>query len=89
MSAGDSPPPTREDLFEAIADAIGWGATADDVASITKKIEAQGVRFILAEPDDNMRDALDKAFETASSPFETVGPIMAVIAANPYAPGKP
>lgn len=38
-------PKTRAELFEMIASAIGWGATADDVETFAEQMEAAGVCF--------------------------------------------
>ncbi len=39
-------PKTREALFVVIANAIGWGATPDDVEGVAEELEAQGVSFV-------------------------------------------
>jgi hypothetical protein len=36
---------TREELFQAVADTIGWGSS-DDIVSMAEEIEALGVRFV-------------------------------------------
>jgi hypothetical protein len=41
-------PKTRQQLFDTIASAIGWGATAGDVAAVALRLEAQGIEFVPA-----------------------------------------
>jgi hypothetical protein len=81
-----SAPATRQALFQAIADEIGWGMNAAGVEDYIKRFEARGVRFTLAVPTDAMVKAADDA-EGVSGDLKSI--VEAAIAANPYAPGKP
>lgn len=77
-----SAPKTRQDLEEAIAAGIGWGATADDIKPFVAKLEARGVRFITA----TATDAMVAAAGAAQKKTGIAAAINAAIAANPYAP---
>jgi len=77
-------PADRAALFQVIADVIGWGASADDVADIAEEIEAQGVRFTTADPTAAMVTALVDGMHAGAAPA-----LAAAMAASPYAPGKP
>jgi hypothetical protein len=82
-----SVPATRQALFQAIADEIGWGMNAAGVEDYIKRFEARGVRFTLAIPTPEMVEAAIKAPQL--EPDDLKGAIGAAIAASPYAPGRP
>lgn len=39
-------PKDRVALMQVVANAIGWGATAEDVEAVAERLEALGVEFI-------------------------------------------
>jgi hypothetical protein len=78
-----SAPKTRDELFQSIADTIGWGATADDVEGFIEQMEAQGIRLVPRDPD--------KAMIAAAGGAQKIGIAQAITAAidvNPFAPPK-
>jgi len=39
-------PQTRQQMLELVANLIGWGATAADIAPMADKLEAEGIEFV-------------------------------------------